>query len=150
MKLKKKSGSCKTAAQLCADNWISNTVEVAKRAFSPKSKKKSGNLISKKATKLMKKKTYLSKKLLCSRCPIAMDQIRAQLQMTETDLKVSLKNEKLAKESKILPAIKKDPGLFFSYAKSFATSQSDIVPLLDSKENLINDHNGMADILSSQ
>ena len=54
------------------------------------------------------------------------------------------------KEEKVLPEIIKDPGLFYSYAKTFSSSKSEIGPLMDPDENLVSDCKQMADMLSLQ
>ena len=95
-------------------------------------------------------KSRLSNKIMRSKCPIAIDKDRKKLKQVEIDLKISLQKMMRSKEEKILPSMKNDPALFYSYARSFSSSKTDIGPLQDKDDNLINDHKGMADILSKQ
>ena len=132
------------------DIWLKNTIESARRAFKVKISKTPGNRINKKASKLMDMKARLSKKIMRSKYPIAIEKDRKKLKQVEIDLKISLQKMMKNKEEKILPSIKKDPALFYSYARSFSSAKTDIGPFHDKDDNLINDHKGMADILSKQ
>ena len=98
----------------------------------------------------MKDKARFSDQIMRSRCPIAIDKARKLLQKTEHDLKSSLAKLREKKEKNILPDIKNDPSTFYAYARSFASTKSDIGPLMDSDENLVCDDKAMADILSRQ
>ena len=51
---------------------------------------------------------------------------------------------------KILPKIKDDPATFYSYAKSFAVTRSEIGLLLNENCELTQDENEMARLLASQ
>ena len=132
------------------DIWIRNIVESSRRAFKSKSSKSPGNKINKYASRLMRKKSKLSNRLLRSKCPIAIDKIRKDLTQVERDLKSSLDRMLKSKEEQILPSIKKDPAVFYSYARSFSSTKTDIGPLLNKEEILVNDHKDMADILAAQ
>ena len=85
-----------------------------------------------------------------SRCPLVIDKARKELSSIEIDLRTSVNNKRLKREDNILPELKKDPGLFYLYARNFSSSKSDIGPLEDKNEHLTNDNKAMAEILSDQ
>ena len=55
-----------------------------------------------------------------------------------------------SKEDKILPNIKENLDIFYSYAKAFATADSGIGPLMDENDVLKNEDEKMASILATQ
>ena len=113
------------------DLWLANTVEATRRAFKCKPSKIPGNKINVKASKMMRRKSKLSKRCMTSKCPIAIGKIREEISSLENLLQTSLDKVLKTKEEKILPSIKEDPSLFYSCARSFLSSKSDIGPLLD-------------------
>ena len=75
---------------------------------------------------------------------------RVRLREIETNLRDSLEEEIKRKEDKILPKIKEDPKLFYSYAKSKAVIKEDIGPLYNEDKELTDNDDEMANILANQ
>ena len=98
----------------------------------------------------MRRKKSISKQLLKSRCPIKVANLRLELANIEQILEENYDEVIKRREEKILPSIKEDPALFYSYAKSFANISTNVGPLRDSDENIIEDDEEMSELLSNQ
>ena len=93
----------------------------------------------------------LSKKILKSRDPEAIYRMNRELKDIETKLKTSYNDMRRRKEDKVIPLIKNDPSIFYSYAKGFNNLNEGIGPLIDEeKDESTSNEERMAELLSNQ
>ena len=130
--------------------WSNNIEKCANLAFDVKQNKKAGNYIPLGIRKLMKEKKQWSKKIMISKDPVKIMDLANKIEEAEISLKNSYNKSRLSKEAKIIPMLKDDPSLFYSYAKSFDSIKEEIGPLVDKEGILTRDEVKMANILSKQ
>ena len=90
-------------------------VRIAKTVFPLKNRRPKGNKIYYKVRALMRSRKATSKRILKTKCPIALTKLRAKLEDLEAQIKNYYDVQRTKREEKILPAIKDDPQLFYSY-----------------------------------
>ena len=99
---------------------------------------------------LMRKRRKLFVKLESSTLENRKSKIRQQLIKIELLLQASHAEMKQRKEQLAVKAIKTNPRFFFSYAKQFAVTKTNIGPLLNEKNEFTSSSYEMANILSKQ
>ena len=76
--------------------------------------------------------------------------MKESLESIEIKLKESYTSRRLEKEKAAISKMKSDPKAFFSYAKKFSRTQSDVGPFLDDSWNLVTDPGVSVDMLKQQ
>ena len=97
-----------------------------------------------------KVRTQIKVKMLMNPSAKKLLPLRAELYDLNMQIKESLKDQKISKESRVIEKIKQNPHYFYSYAKRFSKQKSTIGPLLNHQNELENNPKKMADILQNQ
>ena len=87
--------------------------ETKKKEFSSKNK------IPRKIRILMRNKSKLSKQILRAKSPLKYMSLVEKLETIEEELKTSYEERRSNQENEALKRMKKDPKVFFQYAKKF-------------------------------
>ena len=140
----------KTLGDKFMSHLTNNIVNCAHQAFNLKKEKRKGNLINWKVRKMMREKKRISRRIFKCREAKKVSSLREDLKKVEEDIKNNYDRMRLSKEMKILPKIKEDPATFYSYARSFAETRTEIGPLINDKGDLTQDESEMASLLANQ
>ena len=111
---------------------------------------KSNNKIPKPIRKLMRSKSKLSKAILKVKSCKKYLKLKDDLEDIELKLKESYTARRLEKERVAMSKMRNDSIAFFSYAKKFSRTQSDVGPFLDNAGNLILQPEDQVDMLKKQ
>ena len=110
--------------------------------------------ISRHRSILYRKKRKLNARLKClqqmtPRSP-RINKINTELSLLEIEIRDAIEQELYNKEDKAIKNIKENPSFFFSYAKQFAKTRSNVGPLKETDGDLKHQPEDMANILQSQ
>ena len=118
---------------------------------SPQEEKfRNGNKIPKPIRNLMRSKAKISKSMLRTKSVAKYSKLRDELEGIESQLKTSYDKRRSGQESEAIRRIKKDPKAFFTYAKKFSKTSSDIGPFFDKDGNPVLDGNIIVEMLRQQ
>ena len=110
----------------------------------------SKNKIPRKVRNLMRNKSKVSKALLRTKSVSRCIKLREKLDEVELLLKSSYQKRRLEKEKQAIRKMKRDPKAFFSYAKRYAKTKSDIGPFFNQDGNPELDPHAIAEMLRKQ
>ena len=105
------------------------------------------NKIPRKVRNMMRNKSKLSKAILRSKSAQRFLKLKEKLEEIEIQLKSSYQERRTSQEKKAIEQIKKNPKVFFSYAKRFAKTNSDIGPFFSKDGNPVQDPEVIAEML---
>ena len=111
---------------------------------------KSKNKIPRSVRIQMRNKTNLSKKILRVKSSENYIKLTDKLEKIESSLQESHTNRRLGQEKRAISKMKKDPRHFFSYAKKFSKTNSDVGPFLDQNGNLVTKPESITEMLKEQ
>ena len=111
---------------------------------------KSNKKIPKPIRELMRSKTKLSKAILKVKSLQKYLKMKESLELIEIKLRDSYTSRRLKKEKDAISKMKSDPKAFYSYAKKFSRTQSDVGQFLDDSGNLVTDPQISVDMLKQQ
>ena len=109
-----------------------------------------GNKIPRTVRNLMRNKAKISKALLRTKSVAKYLRMKENLEKIESQLKSSYDKRRSGQESKAIKRIKKDPKAFFTYAKKFSKTNSDIGPFFNKDGNPVLDGVQIAEMLREQ
>ena len=131
-------------------SFISMMDECVALIFKDKQSTRKGNKIPKEARKLMEKKSKLSKRILKTRCAIALKKMIGEVTEIEAKLAEMYSLKRNKEENAALKKIRTNPKYFYSYARKFQRSANSIGPFLDTDGNPVSNNEEMAEALSLQ
>ena len=118
--------------------------------FPLKEEKRKGNKIPRFARILMQNKRKLSDKMMRTKSATKLIELQFKLRTVEKRLADSLKMKTQVVEEKVVGQLKKNPGMFYSYAKSFSQEKAAIGLLTDSLGNITCSEGEISVILENQ
>ena len=130
---------------------LNNNIELSVSEIFPiKEDKKKGNKIPKYAKVLMIKKRKISDKMMRTKSARKLIELQYELRTIEKRLADSLRMKTRVVEEKVISKLKEDPGLFYSYAKSFSREKTAIGPLTDTLGSQTCREDEMSTLLANQ
>ena len=116
----------------------------------PEPRFKSNNKIPKSVRILMRNKGKLSKAILRTKSTKRYLEMKEKLDDIETKLKDSYVNRRENQEKLAISKMKNDARSFFTYAKKFSKTNSEVGPFLNEDGNLVADNESMVEMLKNQ
>ena len=98
----------------------------------------------------MRNKSKISKAILRTKSVKKFLALKEKLEMIEANLQKSYQERRLKQERRAIANMKKDPRSFFSYAKRFAKTNSEIGPFFNKDGNPVLESEVIVDMLKDQ
>ena len=120
------------------------------KVIHPEGRFRSGNKIPRNIRNMMRNKAKISKSILRTKSVKKFLALKDKLEMIEANLQKSYQDRRSKQENKAIGNMKKDPRSFFSYAKRFSKTNSEVGPFFNKDGDPILESEAIVDMLRNQ